>query len=117
MPPNCPRSPFYTVITVMAPVITPMMNPMYIWRSVCCLRIMRALPIIPAKKIITESHHIGLNMNIAANDASEPAMAPIAAMWTEIFHHMFIMAHTTCVASAATTMLPMRCGMCISIMT
>ena len=105
----------YTIITVTAPVITPTRNPMFICLRVCWRRIILALPTSPENMNITQSHHTGLNMNIAANDPYEPAIAPMAAIWTDIFHHMFIMAQTTCVARAATTMLPIRCGMCSSI--
>jgi hypothetical protein len=46
-----------------------------------------------------------LKPNINDNAATAPVVPPIAAVYMEIFHQWFIMAHAICIISAATTML------------
>ena len=65
---------------------------------------MRELPTMPAIIKIAQNHHSGLKANNMEKASSAPAKPPIAAVWVEIFHHTFIMAHTIWMTSAATRM-------------
>ena len=81
--------------------------------SVCWRRIIRLVPTMPPKRRIRQNHHTGLKRNTSENTSSEPATPPMAAECVLIFQNRLMAAHTTCMASAATTMLLMKCGMCM----
>ena len=76
--------------------------------KVCWRKIIRLLPSKPAKSSTRHTHHTGLNMNILAKPSKAPATPPMVAVWVLIFQKWFMMAQTTCMNSAASSMLLMK---------
>ena len=71
---------------------------------------------IPAKMMRKQSHHNGLNPKIREKANKAPVVPPMAAVCVEIFHQLFIIAPSICIANAATTMLDMKWGKCMAFM-
>ncbi len=88
--------------------ITPNNQATVICDKVCWRNTIRLVPTTPDMIRVKHSHQIGLKSNIRANANNAPATPPIAAACTDIFHHTFIMAHISCINSAATSIPPIK---------
>ena len=93
---------------------TPTKKPAMTCAKLCCRRIIRLVPRMPAKMNVNESHHTGLKPKNSAKTNKAPATPPMAAVWVEIFHHTLIMAQVIWMNRAAVTMVIIKWGMCRS---
>ena len=74
---------------------------------------MRLVPTMPAMTKMRQSHQTGLKSRYSAKANSAPATPPMAAVCVEIFHQTLMSAQTICTSKPATTMAPMKWGMCM----
>lgn len=99
------------------PQIKPTSVPTPTWGNVCWRNTMRLEPTAPAMTIVRHSHHVGSNENCSEKASSAPITPPAAAEWVLILNQLFIIVHTSCMASAPTSMPFMKCGIRINVIT
>ena len=89
----------------------PTKKPVMTCARLCCRKIIRLVPRMPATMNVSESHQTGLKPKNSAKTKRPPATPPMAAVWVEIFHHTLIMAQVIWMNRAAVTMAVMKWGM------
>ena len=102
---------------LMNPQINPTSTPTPSCESVCWRRTILLDPTAPAMTIVRHSHHVGSNENRNEKASNAPITPPAAAEWVLILNKMYIIVHTSCMASAPTSIPFMKCGMRIRVIT
>lgn len=77
------------------PQSKPSINPTKISKSDCCFNTIRALPKKPERRIKTDSHKSGLNLNIKLYDKSPPTISPPLVTRVLIFHQKLLIKQKT----------------------